>query len=121
MILLGQGRSKEVGIMPQHAAKTIFRPIFLLGLLLSASFSVVGAHAPDQPGQKFLLKPSDLPKPYATPPVAVRNAVVPRGKAVPKAPPGFKVTLFAEGLTSARFLATAPNGDIFLSERLGKK
>jgi glucose/arabinose dehydrogenase len=103
--------------MPKHAAKIIVRPILLLGLLLSAS----AAYGADQPGQKFLLKPSDLPKPYATPPVAVRNEVMPRGNAVPRAPAGFKVTLFAEGLTSARFLATAPNGDIFLSERLGKK
>lgn len=34
-----------------------------------------------------------------------------------KAPPGFKVTLFARGLKNARIIAVAPNGDIYLSRR----
>jgi Raf kinase inhibitor-like YbhB/YbcL family protein len=34
-----------------------------------------------------------------------------------KAPPGFKVTLFARGLKNARILAVAPNGDIYVSRR----
>jgi Raf kinase inhibitor-like YbhB/YbcL family protein len=34
-----------------------------------------------------------------------------------KAPPGFKVTLFATGLKNARVLAVAPNGNIYLSRR----
>jgi Raf kinase inhibitor-like YbhB/YbcL family protein len=34
-----------------------------------------------------------------------------------KAPPGFKVTLFAHGLKNARIIAVAPNGDIYLSRR----
>ncbi|RZI71236.1 MAG: sorbosone dehydrogenase, partial [Rubrivivax sp.] len=92
------------------------KSFFLLGLLLPVS-----AVAADRPGQAFHLKASSLPKPYATPAVAVRNEVIPRGNRMPQAPAGFKVTLFAEGLTSARFLASAPNGDVFLSERLGKK
>jgi Raf kinase inhibitor-like YbhB/YbcL family protein len=34
-----------------------------------------------------------------------------------KAPPGFKVTLFAHGLKNARIIAVAPDGDIYVSRR----
>src|SRR5688572_16553866 len=87
--------------------------VFLTTLLFAGA-----ALAADQPGQKFLLKASDLPKPYATPAVAHNNTVIPRGNAMPQAPKGFTVTAFATGLTAARFMAVAPNGDVFLSERL---
>lgn len=91
--------------------------IFLSGLLLP-----IAAWAADHPGQKFLVKASDLPKPYATPAVANKNGVKARPAGVlPEAPKGFAVSVFATGLTSARFLSVAPNGDVFLSERLGSK
>jgi glucose/arabinose dehydrogenase len=90
--------------------------ILLMALLPSAALAV------DQPGQKFLLKPSDLPKPYASPAVANKNEVIPRAAGVmPAAPAGFKVSIYATGLTFARFPAVAPNGDVFLSERLANK
>ena len=90
--------------------------LFLMALLSSA------AVAADKPGQKFLLKPSDLPKPYASPAVANKNDVIPRPAGVmPQAPAGFKVSIYATGLTFARFPAVAPNGDVFLSERLANK
>jgi glucose/arabinose dehydrogenase len=79
------------------------------------------AWAADQPGQRFLISPSDLPKPGATPVVSNNPLRIGRAGAVPSAPPGFKVALFAEGLTSPRFLTVAPNGDVLLSERLGNK
>ncbi len=82
----------------------------------------LAAFAADRPGQKFHLRPSDLPKPYATPAVANNNTVMPRPEGrVPDAPKGFKVTVYATGLTIARFLAVAPNGDVLLSERLPNK
>jgi glucose/arabinose dehydrogenase len=82
----------------------------------------VAAMAADRPGQKFLLKLSDLPKPYVTPPVANKNEVIPRPAGVmPQAPKGFKVSIYASGLDFARFPAVAPNGDVFLSERLQNK
>ncbi len=34
-----------------------------------------------------------------------------------KLPPGFKISVFAAGMTDPRFMAVAPNGDIFISER----
>jgi glucose/arabinose dehydrogenase len=90
--------------------------VLLMALLPSAAGAV------DQPGQKFLLKPSDLPKPYANPPVANKNEVIPRPAGVmPAAPAGFTVSIYATGLTSARFPAVASNGDVFLSERLANK
>jgi len=80
------------------------------------------AAAADRPGQKFLLKPSDLPKPYVTPPIANNNEVIPRPAGVmPAAPKGFKVSIYATDLTFARFPAVAPNGDVFLSERRANK
>lgn len=90
--------------------------VFLMALLPMA------AAAADRPGQKFLLKPSDLPKPYVTPAVANKNEVIPRpAGTMPEAPPGFKVSIYASGLDFARFPAVAPNGDVFLSERLQNK
>jgi glucose/arabinose dehydrogenase len=58
-----------------------------------------------------------LPAPFATP--WYRKG--PRIVAMPadhrlSVPPGFTVTLFADGLQMARFMALAPNGDVFLSE-----
>jgi Raf kinase inhibitor-like YbhB/YbcL family protein len=43
--------------------------------------------------------------------------VTPERIAQIKAPPGFKVTLFAHGLKNARVIAVAPNGDIYVSRR----
>lgn len=91
-------------------------------IFLSAFLLPVAAWAVDHPGQKFLVKASDLPKPYATPAVANKNGVKARpAHVMPEAPRGFTVSVFAAGLTSARFLAVAPDGDVFLSERLGNK
>jgi glucose/arabinose dehydrogenase len=97
--------------------------IFLSGFLLPiAAWAASSAVAADHPGQKFLVKASDLPKPYATPAVANKNGVKARpANVLPEAPKGFAVSVFATGLTSARFLAVAPDGDVFLSERLGSK
>ncbi len=93
----------------------------MAAILLATSVSGA-AWAADHPGQKFHLRLSDLPKPYVTPAVANNNTVMPRPKGrVPDAPKGFQVTVYATGLTIARFLAVAPNGDVFLSERLPNK
>ncbi|MCX7281911.1 MAG: PQQ-dependent sugar dehydrogenase [Alphaproteobacteria bacterium] len=90
----------------------------LSGLLLLST----AAGAVDKPGQHFLLKPSDLPKPYATPAVANNNEVIPRPPGVmPKAPKGFTVSIYADHLTFPRFMGIAPNGDVFLSERKANK
>jgi len=71
----------------------------------------------DAPGTLRLIRPEDLPKPGATPSAANVSRVVPRpDNAMPKVPEGFKIALFAEGLSGPRILRTAPNGDIFVAE-----
>ncbi|HYH63582.1 MAG TPA: sorbosone dehydrogenase family protein, partial [Urbifossiella sp.] len=52
-----------------------------------------------------------LPPPFATPSVTKHPKVIgwPEGK-TPKAPPGFAVTLYADGFDSPRWLHVLPNG-----------
>lgn len=91
-------------------------------LLLLTPMLSGAAWAVDRPGQHFELKPSDLPKPYASPAVANNNEAIPRPAGMmPQAPKGFTVSIYATGLTIPRFMAVAPNGDVFLSERLASK
>lgn len=71
----------------------------------------------ERPGNLYRIKPSDLPKPYASQPSTNRSAIVPRPKdAWPKALPGFKVSLMATGFDQPRQIVTAPNGDLFFAE-----
>jgi glucose/arabinose dehydrogenase len=71
----------------------------------------------DKPGTLRLIRPEDMPKPGATASAANVSRGVPRPKgAVPQVPPGFKVDLFAEGLSGPRTIRVAPNGDIFVAE-----
>jgi glucose/arabinose dehydrogenase len=71
----------------------------------------------DRPGVSRQIKPEDLPRPGATPSSANVSNVVPRPPAtLPQVPAGFKVELFAEGLSGPRQMRVAPNGDIFVAE-----
>ncbi len=58
-----------------------------------------------------------LPKPFSSPTVANPSHVVqaPSGF-LPQAPAGFHVSVFADQVPGARWLAVAPNGDIFVAE-----
>lgn len=69
------------------------------------------------PGTRHLIRPSDMPAPYASEAVANPAKVVARPKkAWPKVAPGFTVSAFATGLEGARQMAVAPNGDVFLAQ-----
>jgi len=71
----------------------------------------------DAPGVRHRITPADLPPPYQTESVTNDARVVPRpADAQLKVPPGFKVEQFASGFRDPRYLVTAPNGDIFVSE-----
>jgi len=60
---------------------------------------------------------ADLPTPYATKGVSNSPTVVAKpADAWPKAPAGFKVERYAEGLDYPREIKTAPNGDMFVAE-----
>ncbi|HZP82969.1 MAG TPA: sorbosone dehydrogenase family protein [Chthonomonadaceae bacterium] len=71
-----------------------------------------GSPAADKP-----LTPQDLPAPYATPSANNEPRVVarPAGASL-KVPAGFQVAEFAAGLDNPRWLAIAPNGDVFCVE-----
>jgi len=89
----------------------------ILGTLLAATFLCMTARGADHPGMKHLLLPEDLPKPYVTPAAANSSETIARPKnTLPEAPNGFAVTPFATGLANARFMALAPNGDVFISQ-----
>lgn len=58
-----------------------------------------------------------LPAPYATKSSGNGpSGVKPPQGFLPTAPAGFHVNIFAEGFKQPRFLSTAPNGDIFVSD-----
>ncbi|MBS0470097.1 MAG: sorbosone dehydrogenase family protein [Proteobacteria bacterium] len=91
-----------------------------LSPVLAAVSIVLGAaaaFAADHPGQKFDISIKDLPKPYATPGVANPSFKVtkPAGAGL-EAPTGFHVAPFATGFDDVRWLADAPDGDVFLAE-----
>ena len=71
----------------------------------------------DAPGVVRLIRPQDMPPPFATRSSGNPSVVEPKPQgALPQVPAGFKVSLFAEGLNVPRVLRVAPNGDIFLAE-----
>ena len=71
----------------------------------------------DTPGTTRLIRPQDLPAPGATRSSANPSRIVSGpAEAMPQVPPGFKITLFASGLSGPRIIRVAPNGDIFVAE-----
>jgi len=85
--------------------------------LAAAVLALVPLMAAELPGAPFHVRPSDLPKPFATPAVDNSSHVVARPPgARPVAPKGFEVSLFASGLTHPRFLLQLPDGDVLVSE-----
>jgi glucose/arabinose dehydrogenase len=71
----------------------------------------------EKPGTIRHITLKDLPPPYASKSAVGGPTIVARPEnAWPKAPDGFKVGLYATGLTNPRILRRAPNGDMFLAE-----
>jgi glucose/arabinose dehydrogenase len=71
----------------------------------------------DAPGVLHLIKPGDLPPPYASSSESNSPRVISRpSNALPRVPAGFSVELWATGLDMPRAMRTAPNGDVFLAE-----
>jgi glucose/arabinose dehydrogenase len=69
------------------------------------------------PGKARIITPKDLPAPGATKSTANFPNVAKRGNKMPVAPKGFTVELYATGLTEPRQIKTAPNGDLFFTEK----
>jgi glucose/arabinose dehydrogenase len=72
-------------------------------------------YAHESPGTTRKITPQDLPPPFATPSARNGPRTVARPDGVwPKAPPGFKVELYAS-VPVPRAIRTAPNGDAFVA------
>jgi len=92
-------------------------------LLASIVVCVMAVSVSAQALRKYEIKPSDLPPPNAAEDAVNPPRVVPRPAGAQLImPPGFSVDTFAEGdFREPRWLALAPNGDVFLSDaRAGK-
>jgi len=98
-----------------HAAKTD-------GMNVMTGLKAFTNTASLSPGLARRITPQDLPQPM---PPAGRGGGFGRGatrpeSAIPKAPAGFKVDIYAgSGLTNPRQIRRAPNGDIFVADTGG--
>ena len=111
--------------MPRVSVWTLGSSLAILTALSSAASAqsvregkdAYGSWQADKPGTVRLIRPQDLPQPGATASAANVSRVVARpAGAAPQVPPGFKIELFAEGLSGPRIIRAAPNGDIFVAE-----
>jgi glucose/arabinose dehydrogenase len=124
--------------MTKHEARNAQRGSFVIRhLVIPSSFVIrastlifitsIFAEAPvvppsadwtaDAPGVRHKFAVEDLPAPYATKSVdnGPREIRRPAG-AEPRVPAGFKIEQYASGFSYPRYLLTAPNGDIFVTE-----
>ena len=98
-------------------------PAFAVGeTMLSGKAAVDADWTKDAPGVRHKITVADLPQPYATESVTNDAKVVDRPAGAQLAvPPGFKVEQYAAGFENPRYLVTAPNGDIFVTESRGNE
>lgn len=103
---------------------TLRGAVFAVAAMCAASDAAraqIGDFPDQEIGRKVHIRVRDLPAPYATP--SVSNA--PHYKQLesdrpPIAPPGFSVALFGHA-SHARWLAVAPNGDVFVTHLSSNK
>ena len=91
---------------------------FLVFLIAASVSAQTSGTAPASPLRTYNIKPSDLPPPNPAEDAVNPPRVVPRPAGAQLImPPGFSVATFAEGdFREPRWLALAPNGDVFLSD-----
>jgi glucose/arabinose dehydrogenase len=83
----------------------------------SAQNAVTDDWTQDAPGIRHKITLDDLPPPYQTESVNNDARVVARpAGAQLRVPAGFKIEQYAAGFRDPRYLLTAPNGDIFVTE-----
>jgi glucose/arabinose dehydrogenase len=90
-----------------------------IGLATCMAVVVAGCVAPGSPDPFVGFGPNPrLPAPQSSliPQVGVPDVVGWPAGAAPKAPPGFTVTRYAEGLEHPRWLLALPNGDVLVAE-----
>src|SRR5438477_5221557 len=91
------------------------------GALLTGK-AAMGDWKTDAPGVRRKITAEDLPSPSSNvlainPPHVARRPA----DAQPQVPSGFKIDLYASGFRDPRFLLSAPNGDVFVSESRGNR
>jgi glucose/arabinose dehydrogenase len=98
--------------MKTHAAIRLAVHLVALAVWLPAM-----ANPDDAPGREYLVKPADLPPPFATPSASNSADQVRRKPGQrPVAVSGYDVAIFAQGLNNPRWMTVAPNGDVFLAQ-----
>ncbi len=92
----------------------------LAAIFASVSILLFGDFAlADHPevGERIEMYLEDLPPPYATKSASnAPNRIVRPEGATLDVPPGFRANVFADGLDHPRWMAVAPNGDVFLAQ-----
>ena len=88
-----------------------------VAVIVMRSRPAVAAEAREGPGHHEI-NPAQLPAPHATPSASNPPQVVPKpANAKLNLPPGFEISTWAEGgMEEPRWLALAPNGDVFLAD-----
>src|SRR5688572_25785252 len=85
--------------------------------IISGKAAVDADWKSDAPGVRHRITLDDLPPPFATESVTNDADLVDQlPGAQPQVPPGFKIEQYASGFRDPRYLLTAPNGDIFVTE-----
>lgn len=101
---------------PYQTVKSVVRRGAATVVVLVLSVATAQAGPDERPGARFTVAPRDMPKPFATrsasnPPARVAR---PPGATL-RLPAGFSANIFADGLDGPRWMAVAPNGDVFLT------
>ena len=92
------------------------------GIAAAALVFCTASPAQDVPGQRFSFSADKLAAPYATPGVDNHSDVIARpANALPEVPKGFTIEAYVTGLQNPRFMALAPDGDVFVTEASANK
>ena len=93
-----------------------------LAFLVMAAEPAMAEPPADRPGQRFHVRPADMPEPFITPSASNGSRLVRRRTdQLPIVPPGFRVNGFSIKLSHARWMAVAPSGEVFLAQsRIGE-
>jgi len=106
----------DAGVPQQPQATVAAAPDGGTGSVLTGP-AAFGDWRSDAPGVRRHIRVEDLPVPFATSSARNSPRVVPRpADARPRAPEGWRVDLFADGLEEPRQIRVAPDGAIFIAE-----
>ncbi len=92
------------------------RAIAVLALAIALPVAGMAEGPMEPPGTQHYIDPAKLPAPtagFVNPVHRVDRAATDRLLV----PAGFKAEVFADGLDNPRWMAVAPNGDVFLTSR----